>query len=218
MLGKAEIVRGWNGKIQNVYRREVLYQEVWNHPITEVAKKYAVSDGTIHKVCRSMEIPTPPVGYWAKKQAGQAVTVSPLPPTSGCTMKLGLRTKDQTSLPIGKGQFVACIGVITNTEEADAALRKQEEERRAMEEKKKLYNLEVAKTKALLNQAEDYDIACKVRAMVAAAEEKGSASDEWIAWAKAKADWYDPMLAAKDPVFGRRNHKENAERKCYENR
>jgi len=26
-LGKAEIVRGWNGKIQNVYRREVLYQK-----------------------------------------------------------------------------------------------------------------------------------------------------------------------------------------------
>ena len=47
MLGKAEIVRGWNGKIQNVYRREVLYQEVWNHPITEVAKKYAVSDASI---------------------------------------------------------------------------------------------------------------------------------------------------------------------------
>lgn len=61
--GKTEIVRGWNGKIQNVYRREVLYQEVWNYPITEVAKKYAVSDAAIHKVCRSMEIPTSPVGY-----------------------------------------------------------------------------------------------------------------------------------------------------------
>ena len=212
-LGKPEIVKSWAGKDQNVYRREVLYQEVWNHPITEVAKKYAVSDGTIHKVCRSMEIPTPPVGYWAKKQAGQAVTVSPLPPTSGCTMKLGLRTKDQTSLPIGKGQFVASVGVITNTEEADAARRKQEEGRRAMEEKKKLYNLEVAKTKALLNLAEDFDTACKIRAMVAAAEKKGDASAEWIAWAKAKADWYDPMVGVKDVVFGKRNHKESAERK-----
>ena len=213
-LGKAEIVRGWNGKIQNVYRREVLYQEVWNHPITEVAKKYAVSDGTIHKVCRSMEIPTPPVGYWAKKQAGQAVTVSPLPPTSGCTMKLGLRTKDQTSLPIGKGPFVANVVVITNMEEAEVARRKQEEERRAMEEKKKRYNIEVEKTKTLLNQAEDYDIACKIRAMVAVAEERGDASAEWIDWAKAKADWYDPMVAAKDVVFGRRNHRDGAERKA----
>ena len=212
-LGKPEIVRSWAGKVQNVYRREVLYQEVWNHPIKEVAKKYAVSDGTIHKVCRSMEIPTPPVGYWAKKQAGQAVTVSPLPPTSGGTMKLGLRTKDQTSLPIGKGQFVASVGVITNTEEADAALQKQEEDRRAMEERKTRYNAEVARTKALLNQAEDYDTACKIRAMVAAAEERGTASAEWIAWAKAKADWYDPTVAVKDAVFGRRNHRDSAERK-----
>lgn len=212
-LGKAEIVRGWNGKIQNVYRREVLYQEVWNHPITEVAKKYAVSDCTIHKVCRSMEIPTPPIGYWAKKQAGQAVTVSPLPPTSGGTMKLGLRTKDQTSLPIGKGPFVANVGVITNIEEAEATRRKQEEERRTMEEKKKRYNIEVEKTKALLNQAEDYDIACKIRAMVAAAEERGNANTEWIAWAKAKADWYDPMVAAKDTCFGWRKHKDSAEKK-----
>lgn len=66
-LGKPEIVKSWAGKDQNVYRREVLYQEVWNFPITEVAKKYAVSDVTIHRVCREMEIPTPPVGYWAKK-------------------------------------------------------------------------------------------------------------------------------------------------------
>jgi hypothetical protein len=116
-------------------------------------------------------------------------------------------------LPIGKGQFVTNVGVITNIEEADAACRNQEEERRAMEEKKKRYNIEVEKTKALLNQAEDYDIACKIRAMVAAAEERGNAGVEWIAWAKAKADWFDTTVAAKDRFFGRRNHKLSAEKK-----
>lgn len=176
-LGKAEIERGWNGKIQNVYRREVLYQEVWNYPITEVAKKYAVSDGTIHKVCRSMKVPTPPMGYWAKKQVGKEVEIPPLPPSGGFTMKLGLRTKDQTLLPVRNGQFATDVGIITDTKEADAARRKQEEERRSMEEKKKRYKVEVVKTKALLNQAEDYDIACKIRAMVAAAEERGNAMD-----------------------------------------
>jgi hypothetical protein len=54
VLGKPEIVKSWAGKDQNVYRREVLYQEVWNFPVTEVAKKYAVSDVTIHKICREM--------------------------------------------------------------------------------------------------------------------------------------------------------------------
>lgn len=70
ILGKPEIVKNWAGKEQNVYRREVLYQEIWNFPVTEVAKKYAVSDVMIHKVCREMDIPTPPVGYWAKNRQG----------------------------------------------------------------------------------------------------------------------------------------------------
>jgi hypothetical protein len=92
-LGKPEIVKSWAGKEQNVYRREVLYQEIWNFPITEVAKKYAVSDVMIHKVCREMDIPTPPVGYWAKKQAGKEVSVPPLPP-SGCRcMKFRIRSR-----------------------------------------------------------------------------------------------------------------------------
>ena len=160
-----------------------------------------------------MEIPTSPVGYWAKKQAGKEVDIPPLPPSSGSTMKLGLRTKDQTSLPMGNDQFVTAVGMITNTEEAVAARRKQEEERRSMEEKRKRYNVEVAKTKALVHQAEDYDIACKIRAMVAAAEIQGTASAEWIAWAKAKADWFDPMVATKDMYLGRRNHRENNESK-----
>ena len=60
MLEKAEIIRGWNGKIQNVYRREVLYQEVWNHPITEVAKKYDIETEVIYK-----DDPCPVVDYKA---------------------------------------------------------------------------------------------------------------------------------------------------------
>ena len=49
--------------------------------------------------------------------------------------------------------------------------------------------------------------------MVAAAEANGAASEEWIAWAKAKADWYDPLVAATDEYFGKRNHKEAPDKK-----
>ena len=69
VLGKPEIVKSWAEKDQNVYCREVLYQETWNFPITEVAKKCTVSDVIIHRVYREMEIPTPPVGYWAKNKS-----------------------------------------------------------------------------------------------------------------------------------------------------
>ena len=199
MLGKPEIVKNWAGKEQNVYRRELLYQEVWNYPVTEVAKKYAVSDAAIHKVCRSMDIPTPPVGYWAKKQAGKDITIPPLPPSDCCSMKFGLRTQGQTPLPAGNHPVVMAVGLTPNAiTEEEEAVRKQREEKQRLEERRKRYNLEVEKTKALLNQAEDYDTACKIRAMVAAAKQKGTATAEWIAWANAKADWYDPIVAAKD--------------------
>jgi hypothetical protein len=66
-------------------------------------------------------------------------------------------------------------------EEREEAERKREEERRRQEEIKKRYNEEVAKTKALLNQANDFEIATKIRAMAAAAEANGSASKEQVA-------------------------------------
>lgn len=63
------------------YERKKLYEEVWNEPVSTVAKKYGVSDVAIHKICKSMDIPVPPRGYWAKKRAGQKVEKEPLPKT-----------------------------------------------------------------------------------------------------------------------------------------
>ena len=62
------------GQAYNVYHRETLYQEVWAMPVTEVAKRYgSFSDVAIHKVCKSLDILTPPQGYWAKLRAGKPV-------------------------------------------------------------------------------------------------------------------------------------------------
>ena len=79
------------GQAYNVYHRETLYQEVWTMPVTEVAKRYKVSDAAIHKVCKSLDIPTPPQGYWAKLRAGKPVKKLPLPPGKEQT-KLGIQT------------------------------------------------------------------------------------------------------------------------------
>lgn len=80
----------------NVYERDTLYQEVWAEPVTSIAKKYGVSDVAIHKVCKSMNIPVPPRGYWAKIKAGKTVERTPLPPTDGDTQKSGLKTYEDT--------------------------------------------------------------------------------------------------------------------------
>ena len=89
----AEQVKSVNGK--NLYERETLYEEVWNNPVTKVAEKYGVSDVMIHKVCKALEVPVPPRGYWAKKEAGQPTEKTPLPDTTGNTTRLGNRTVKQ---------------------------------------------------------------------------------------------------------------------------
>jgi hypothetical protein len=98
-------------------------------------------------------------------------------------------------------------------EEREEAERKREEERRRQEERRERYNQEVDRTNALVNQANDFEIAAKIRAMVAAAEANGAANEEWIVWAKAKADWFDPTVAAVDDYWGKRNHKDSPDSK-----
>lgn len=77
---------------KNTYDRDTLYEEIWNEPITKVAKKYGVSDVAIHKVCKALNIPKPPAGYWRKIETGHKVPKIPLPPTDGPTQKDGIRS------------------------------------------------------------------------------------------------------------------------------
>ena len=82
------------GKTYNIYDREKLYKEVWAFPITEVAKHYKVSDVTIHKVCKALDIPKPKQGHWAKLRAGKPVVIIPLPKSSKPIKKTGIQTGD----------------------------------------------------------------------------------------------------------------------------
>lgn len=47
--------------------RQTLYEEVWIHPMTTLAKKYALSDVGLRKICKKMLIPLPPQGYHLRK-------------------------------------------------------------------------------------------------------------------------------------------------------
>lgn len=60
--------------------REKLYAEVWAQPATKVAEKYGISSVALGKVCEKLQIPTPPRGYWIKKEFGKPVKQLPLPP------------------------------------------------------------------------------------------------------------------------------------------
>jgi len=68
---------------ENMYEREKLYNEVWVDPVTIVAKRYGISDVALRKICRRMNIPVPPRGYWARLRSGERVKKPPLPPHKG---------------------------------------------------------------------------------------------------------------------------------------
>lgn len=54
----------------NIQRNE-LYKQVWKTPITKLAKKYGISDVGLKKICKKLNVPTPPRGYWARIYSGQ---------------------------------------------------------------------------------------------------------------------------------------------------
>lgn len=94
-------------------------------------------------------------------------------------------------------------------EEREKAQRKAEEESRKRELFRQRYNEEVDTFQALCNEANDFDMACKIRVYVAAVEQKkelNESTSAWLAWANAKADWLDPTIAAEDAIFGKRKH------------
>lgn len=72
--------------------RDELYEQVWSTPMVRLAKEYGLSDVGLAKVCKKHNIPKPPVGYWAKVQAGRRISRPPLPPVGkGGSERIWLR-------------------------------------------------------------------------------------------------------------------------------
>ena len=115
------------------------------------------------------------------------------------------------------------IALYLQSEDRKIEREKKEEERRKAEEEKRQkelriqkYNDEIDKLQKLNHEAADFETACRIRAYVSAVELKpdlDTETKEWITWAKAKADWYDPTISAIDPILGKRNHDEDSKNK-----
>lgn len=97
------------GQKYNIYNRETLYKEVWAAPTTEVAIRYRVSDVAIHNVCKALDIPNPPRGYWAKLRAGKPVTVIPLPKSNKPTTTKGIQTGTSYQPQVEEGEKLAFL-------------------------------------------------------------------------------------------------------------
>lgn len=59
--------------------RNTLYEQVWNTPMWKLAINYGFSDVGLAKICRKLNIPLPPRGYWQKNEVGKATSKPSLP-------------------------------------------------------------------------------------------------------------------------------------------
>lgn len=66
--------------MQRTYTRRELYDLVWSTPIVKVAEDFGFFDRGLAKLCQRHLIPVPGRGYWARIEAGQNVTKTPLRP------------------------------------------------------------------------------------------------------------------------------------------
>ena len=63
---------------KRTFKREDLYNLIWSTPISKVAESVGISDRGWAKICARHQIAVPGRGYWAKIEAGQPATRTPL--------------------------------------------------------------------------------------------------------------------------------------------
>lgn len=64
---------------ERLFAREEFYEIVWITPLSRLAERFGISGNAILKRCKTMNVPTPPRGYWQREKGGYRVTKTPLP-------------------------------------------------------------------------------------------------------------------------------------------
>lgn len=64
---------------KNKLSRKELYDLVWSTPLSQLAKKYQISDNGLRKICIKLDIPLPKSGYWSKIKFDKKVSKIALP-------------------------------------------------------------------------------------------------------------------------------------------
>lgn len=62
-----------------ILKQQELYEKVWSTPMNKLCKLYNLSGNGLRKICKKMNIPTTPTGYWSNLRFKKDGTISPLP-------------------------------------------------------------------------------------------------------------------------------------------
>ena len=76
------------------YRRNELYNQVWERPLRDLAEEQGISDVALAKICKKLGVPCPGRGHWAQLAAGKVVDQY---------------TSDEIGGPIQWDSFCQCI-------------------------------------------------------------------------------------------------------------
>lgn len=86
--------------------REELFALIWERPATEVAKELGVSDVALGKLCRRLQVPKPPRGYWARVASGRTPRRPALPAyRAEIEERLRKQTKSTSQVRLSKLQL-----------------------------------------------------------------------------------------------------------------
>ena len=79
MEGSANAQNSAGDMSDEVVTRESLFDLAWSTPMTKISSRFGVSSSYLTKVFVSLNIPRPPVGYWAQVAVGKAKARPVLP-------------------------------------------------------------------------------------------------------------------------------------------
>lgn len=154
-----------------IIQRETLYKEVWRTPILQLAKKYGMSDVGLAKICKRMQIPLPPRGYWTKHAYGYKV-----------------RSKSLKPLADG-GQKQVAIDRSTD-QLADIARKRQASGKLKHKERQRVHRLQ--------HELKEWEASHRVRAYIASLQAAGADAKpetaQWLLWVQKYADHLDPTV------------------------
>ena len=75
--------------MEHRFTRKELYDQVWSKPISHLVSELGTTTGILSALLRRADIPTPPSGYWMRKEFGKPVVQMALPPApAGCSEPL----------------------------------------------------------------------------------------------------------------------------------
>ena len=85
---------------KTIITREELYELVWSMPMTQLAKKYSISDVGLRKKCVKLYIPLPDSGYWVKLKYNKPVQKVALPSNYSGKKDIDLAIRDESESEI----------------------------------------------------------------------------------------------------------------------